>query len=99
MANWDLSSTATSTTTPDTAGNWSDETDFLIGTSTTSLDPTINTYWTSTIDKVDDLYVPRDWGTAFNQSLHTITGVGVEITPPSGRRSRGQLYPRGVYNK
>ena len=67
MANWDLSSTATSTTTPATAGDWTDETDHLIGTSLTNMDPTINTYWTTTIGRVDDVYVPVDWGTAFSQ--------------------------------
>ena len=94
MANWDLSSTATSTTTPATAGDWTDETDHLIGTSLTNLDPTINTYWTTTVGRVDDVYVSRDWGTAFSQSAHTLTGGGAELAPPSGRGSRGQLYPR-----
>ena len=59
MANWDLSSTVTSTVTPDTAGDWTDETDHLIGTSLTNIDPTINTYWTSTIAKVDDAMFQR----------------------------------------
>ena len=94
MANWDLSSTATSTVTPVTAGDWTDETDHLIGTSLTNLDPTINTYWTTTVGRVDDVYVSRDWGTAFSQSAHTLTGGGAELAPPSGRGSRGQLYPR-----
>jgi hypothetical protein len=94
MANWDLSSTATSTTTPATAGDWTDETDHLIGTSLTNMDPTINTYWTTTVGRVDDVYVSRDWGTAFSQSAHTLTGGGAELAPPSGRGSRGQLYPR-----
>ena len=94
MANWDLSSTATSTTTPATAGDWTDETDHLIGTSVTNMDPTINTYWTTTVGRVDDVYVSRDWGTAFSQSAHTLTGGGAELAPPSGRGSRGQLYPR-----
>jgi hypothetical protein len=94
MANWDLSSTATSTVTPATAGDWTDETDHLIGTSLTNIDPTINTYWTTTVGRVDDVYVPKEWATAFNQSAHTLTGGGAELAPPSGRGSRGQLYPR-----
>ena len=94
MANWDLSSTATSTTTPATAGDWTDETDHLIGTSLTNMDPTINTYWTTTIGRVDDVYVPVDWGTAFSQSAHTLTGGAVELTPPSDRGTTGQLWPR-----
>ena len=93
MANWDLSSTATSTVTPATAGDWTDETDHLIGTSLTNIDPTINTYWTITVGRVDDVYVAKEWGTAFNQSAHTLTS-GAELAPPSGRGSRGQLYPR-----
>lgn len=94
MANWDLSSTATSTVTPVTAGDWTDETDHLIGTSLTNIDPTINTYWTSTIAKVDDAYVSKEWGTAFSQSAHTLTGGAVELTPPSDRGTTGQLWPR-----
>ena len=94
MANWDLSSTATSTATPATAGDWTDETDHLIGTSLTNIDPTINTYWTSTIAKVDDVYVPKEWGTAFSQSAHTLTGGGAELAPPSDRGTTGQLWPR-----
>ena len=98
MANWDLSSTATSTTTPSTSVDWNDETDHMIGTSLTNIDPTSNTYWTSVLDKIDDVYVPVDWASAFNQSSHTLTG-GAELAPPSGRGSSGQLWPRGVYNK
>ena len=93
MANWDLSSTATSTVTPVTAGDWTDETDHLIGTSLTNIDPTINTYWTTTIAKVDDAYVVKEWGTAFSQSAHTLTG-GAELAPPSDRGTTGQLWPR-----
>ena len=61
MANWDLSSTATSTTTPVTAGDWTYETDHLIGTSLTNMYPTINTYCTTTVGRVDDVYVSLDW--------------------------------------
>ena len=94
MANWDLSSTATSTVTPATAGDWTDETDHLIGTSLTNIDPTINTYWTTTVGRVDDVNVSVDWGTAFSQSAHTLTGGGVELAPPSDRGTTGQLWPR-----
>lgn len=99
MANWDLSSTATSTTTPATAGDWTIETDHMVGTSLSNIDPTINTYWITATGRLDDVYVANDWGAAFSQSEHTLTGAGAEFVPPSGRRSRGQLYPRGVYNK
>ena len=94
MANWDLSSTATSTVTPATAGDWTDETDHLIGTSLTNIDPTITTYRTTTVGRVDDVNVSVDWGTAFSQSAHTLTGGGAELAPPSDRGTTGQLWPR-----
>ena len=58
------------------------------------MDPTINTYWTTTVGRVDDVNVSVDWGTAFSQSAHTLTGGGAELAPPSDRGTTGQLWPR-----
>ena len=73
---------------------WTPETDHLIGTSLTNIDPTTNTHWTTTVGRIDDAYVANEWGTAFSQAGHTLMAGGAEFTPPSDRGTTGQLWPR-----
>ena len=73
---------------------WTPETDHLIGTSLTNIDPTTNTHWTTTVGRIDDAYVANEWGTAFSQARHALMAGGAEFTPPSDRGTTGQLWPR-----